>query len=207
LNRPGEAIAAYQRALELSGLNTHLISIVHCGLGSAHYALGNEDAAIAAYQHAVEADPGFLSPHDNLGIIAMKRHEFPTARRHFEERIRLRPQHSLGAYVSLGIMARHEGNPESTAYFRRGLESFEAAWRARYDTPAGFLEKKALALIGLGHHEEALSTLREMLAQRAPGDVIELFRYELLRTAPNPPDGIDEMIALLRQAEGVSQAS
>lgn len=205
LNRPQEAIVAYQRALELGGLNAHLISIVHCGLGNAYYALDNEEMAIAAYQRAVEADPGFLSPHDNLGIIAMKRHEFPTARRHFEERIRLRPQHSLGAYVSLGIMARHKGDPNSETYFRRALESFEAARRARYDTLAGLLENKALALIGLGHREEALRTLREMLARRVPGDDVGLFRYELLRTAPKPPYGVDEMITLLLQAERESE--
>jgi tetratricopeptide (TPR) repeat protein len=204
LNRPQEAIAAYQCALELGRLNAHLVSIVHCGLGNVHYGLGNEELAIAAYQRAVEADPGFLSPHDNLGIIAMKRHEFPTARRHFEERIRLRPQHSLSAYVSLGIMARHEGDPNSETHFRRALESFEAAWKARYDTSAGLLEEKALALIGLGRREEALRTLGEMLAQRVPGDDIEFFRYELLGTAPNPPDGVDEAIALLEQAESVS---
>jgi tetratricopeptide (TPR) repeat protein len=201
------AIAAYERALELGGLDAHLVSIVHNGLGEEHRALGDEEAAIAAYQRAIEADPGFLSPHNNLGSIYMKRHAFPEARHHFEERIRLRPQHSLGAYVSLGIMARHEGDPAAEACFRRALESFEAAWQARYDTPAGFLEKKALALIGLGHRVEALQTLREMLAQREPGDEIELYRYELLRTAPCPPDGIDEMIALLSPpCEGSARA-
>ncbi|MCK4314202.1 MAG: tetratricopeptide repeat protein [Anaerolineae bacterium] len=194
-----EAIAAFQHAIELGGLNAHLVSIVHNGLGNIYYALGNYEAAIAAYQRAIKADSGFLSPHDNLGNIFMRQWAFPMARRHFEERIRLRPQHSLGALVSLGIMARHEGDPESDAYFHQALESFEAAWKARYDTPAGFLEKKALALISLGRREEALRTLREMLAQRVPGDVIEFFRYELLRMAPNPPDGIDEMIALLSQ--------
>jgi tetratricopeptide (TPR) repeat protein len=197
-----EAIAAYQRALELGELNAHLVSIVHNGLGNIYYRLGHYEEATAAYQRAVEADPGFLSPHDNLGTIAMKQGVFLEARSHFEERIRLRPQHSLGAYVSLGIMARHEGDPESAAYFRRALESFEGAWKARYDTPAGLLEKKALALIGLGRHEEAAKALREMLSQRAPGDTVEVFRYELLRTAPNPPAGIDEMMALLHEAEG-----
>lgn len=101
-------------------------------------------------------------------------------------------------------MARHEGHRDSEVHFRRALESFEAARKAQYDTVAGLLEKKALALMGLGEREEALRTLREMLAQRVPGDDVELFRYELLRTAPDPPDGIDEAIALLEQAEGVS---
>ena len=66
------------------------------------------------------------------------------------------------------------------------------------------LEKKSLALIGLGHREEALRTLGDMLARRIPGDDVELFRYELLRTAPNPPDGVHKMIALLQHAESVS---
>ncbi len=203
LDRYEEAIAAYGRALELGGLNPHLVSITHNGLGNFYYALGRDEEAIAAYQRAVEADPGYLSPHDNLGNIHMKQGAFPEARSHFQERVRLRPGHSLGAYVSLGIMARHEGDPESEAFFRCALEVFEAAWHARYDTLTGLLQNKALALIGLGRRAEALSTLREMLAQRVPGDMIEFFRYELLRTAPRPPDGIDEMVALLRQAEGI----
>jgi tetratricopeptide (TPR) repeat protein len=162
--------------------------------------LGDEEAAIAAYQRAIEADPGFLSPHDNLDGIYMRRHAFGEARHHFETRIRLRPQHSLGAYVSLGIMARHEGDPGSEVHFCQALESFEAAWKARYDTPAGLLEKKALALFGLGQREEALQTLHEMLARREPGDEIELYRWELLRTAPNPPEDVDEAILLLHKS-------
>jgi hypothetical protein len=101
-------------------------------------------------------------------------------------------------------MARHEGDAGSETHFRRALDSFEAAWKARYDTLAGLLGKKALALIALGHREEALRTAGEMLTQRVPGDDVEIFRYELLRAAPNPPDGIDEMIALLEQAESGS---
>lgn len=202
LGRHEEAIVAYQRALAVGGgLNAHLVSIVHNGLGGEYDALGDEEAAIAAYQRAIEADPGFLSPHDNLGSIHMRRHAFGEARQHFEDRIRLRPQHSLGAYVSLGVMARHEGDPGSEVYFRQALASFEAAWKARYDTPAGFLEKKALALIGLGRREEALRTLREMLAQREPGDEIAFYCWELLRTARNPPEGIDEAILLLHEVD------
>jgi tetratricopeptide (TPR) repeat protein len=205
LGRHEGAIAAYQRALaEGKGLNAHLISIAHNGLGAAYDALGDEEAAIAAYHRAVEADPGFLSPHDNLGGIHMRRHAFEEARHHLEERIRLRPQHSLGAHVSLGIMARHEGDPSSEVHFRQALQSFEAAWKARYDTPAGFLEKKALALIGLGRREEALQTLHEMLARREPGDEIAFYQWELLRTACSPPEGFEEAILLVRKADDVS---
>lgn len=71
------------------------------------------------------------------------------SRHHLENCIRLRPQRSLGAYVSLGIMARHKGDPGNETYFR-------------------------------------------------------FCRWELLRTARNPPQGIDEAILLLHKADDVS---
>jgi len=65
---------------------------------------------------------------------------------------------------------------------------------------AGLLAGKAIALLCLGQKDKALAALKEALAQRLPGDVIEFTRYELLRAAPQPPEGIEEMIALLRSA-------
>lgn len=55
-------------------------------------------------------------------------------------------------------------------------------------------------MIGLGRRKEALKTFSEMLDQRVPGDEVEFFRYELLRASPDPPDGIDEMMSLLKHA-------
>lgn len=78
------------------------------------------------------------------------------------------------------------------------LAQWERAWQDRYQSPAGLLANKAIALLCLGRKEEALQTLKEALARRRPGDTIELDDYELLRTAPEPPAGIEEMIALLK---------
>jgi hypothetical protein len=58
-------------------------------------------------------------------------------------------------------------------------------------------------LIGLGRREEALRTLRKALAQRVPGDVLEHLGYKLLSAAPDPPAGIDEMLAMLDETEGI----
>ena len=103
--------------------------------------------------------------------------------------------------VVLGVIARHQGLPESDEHFQRALEHWEAAWRARWQTPAGLLENKAQALLCLGRKEEALQTLAQAIAQMQPGEPIELDDWELLRTAPEPPAGVQEAIAMLQEAQ------
>jgi len=55
-------------------------------------------------------------------------------------------------------------------------------------------------LLCLDQKDEALQVLKDAIAQMTPGDTIEFESYTLLQTAPAPPDGIEEMIALLKQA-------
>ena len=84
---------------------SHEISEELMWQGYGNFALFQDtDAKIARYK----AQLAGLAEDDH---IHMRRHAFGEARHHFEDRIRLQPQHSLGAYVSLGMMAWHEGDP------------------------------------------------------------------------------------------------
>jgi len=192
-----DAIAAYQRAIQLDPK----YAAPHNGLGSVYRALGNYDEALAAYQRAIALDPKFAYPHNNLADVFVKLGRFDEARREYNERIRLAPENPFTPLVALGVIARHQGLAESAEHFQHALEHWEAAWRARWQTPAGLLENKAKALLCLGRKEEALQTLAQSIAQMQPGDTIELDDWELLRTAPAPPEGVEEAIAMLKEAQ------
>ena len=197
LGRYEEAIAAYQRAIQLDPKDAY----PHNRLGSVYADLGRYDEAIAAYQRAIQLDPKDAAPHNNLANIFVKLGRFDEAQREYNERIRLAPENPFTPLVALGVIARHQGLPESDEHFQRALEHWEAAWRARWQTPAGLLENKAKALLCLGRKEEALQTLAQAIAQRQPGEPIELDDWELLRTAPVPPAGVEEAIAMLKEAQ------
>jgi tetratricopeptide (TPR) repeat protein len=195
--RHEEAIAAYQRAIEL---DPELAS-PHNGLGNVYDDLGRHEEAIAAYQRAIELNPELAYPHNNLGDTYLQLGRLEEAQSEFQERVRLSPDDALSAAVCLGTIARHQGENERAArHFRRALTLWDNAWQRKLETSADLLMNKALALLGLGRPEEATATLRDALAQQLPGDTIDFYIYDLLAEAPDPPTGLDEMIALLREA-------
>ena len=195
--RYDQAIAAYQKAIQLDEKFAHPWN----GLGIVYADLGRYEEAIAAYQKAIQLDPQSTAAafaHNNLAGIYIQQRRFHQARQELAERIRLHPENTFAPLIQLGVLARHQGLPEGEQHFRQALAQWERAWQDQYQSPAGLLANKAIALLCLGRKEEALQTLKEALARRRPGDTIELDDYELLRTAPEPPAGIEEMIALLK---------
>ena len=62
------------------------------------------------------------------------------------------------------------------------------------------LKTKPLPCSAWGEKEEALRTLSQAIEQMLRGDTIDFNDYELLRIAPRPPQGIEEMIAMLKSA-------
>jgi tetratricopeptide (TPR) repeat protein len=197
LGRREEAIAAYQQAIALD----EKYAAPWNGLGNVYADLGRHEEAIAAFQKVIELAPESDTAafaHNNLAEIYAEQRRFDLARHELAERIRLHPQNTFAPLIQLGVLARHEGLPESEQHFRQALAQWEQAWRDQYQSTFELLSGKAIALLCLGQKEEALQTLAEAIRQRLPGDVIDFDDYELLRTAPQPPEGIEEMIALLK---------
>jgi len=199
LGRQEEAIAAYRRAIELDPTDAY----PHNGLGTVYRALGRQEEAIAAYQRAIELDPTLATPHNNLGDEYLQLGRLEEAEAEFQERTRLSPDDALSAEVCLGVIARHRGDNEAAArHFERALAIWDTGWQRRLQSPAGLLENKALALLGLGRPQEALAALRQALDQRLPGETIDFYIYDLLAAASESPAGLEEMMALLREAAG-----
>jgi len=197
LGRYDEALAAYQRAIALDPK----YASPHNGVGNVYYRLGRYDEALAAYQRAIALDPKDAIPHNNLANVLVKLGRFNEAQHEYQERVRLAPENPFAPLVALGVIARHQGLAESDEHFQHALEHWDAAWRAQWQTPAGLLKTRARALLCLGRKDEALQALAQALAHMRPGDTIELDDWELLRTAPVPPEGIEEAIALLKEAQ------
>ncbi len=58
----------------------------------------DEDAALIAYQKALDGDPQLAAAHTNLGGLLYRRGELSEARRHFEEALRLDPEQPEARY-------------------------------------------------------------------------------------------------------------
>ncbi len=206
LGRYDEAIEAYRKAMELDPK----LAAPWNGLGNVYDDLGRYDEAVEAYQKAIELSGEDLTAafaHNNLADTYMELKRLDLAREELTERIRLHPRNTFAPLIQLGVLARHEGSPESDRFFREALDQWEQAWQDRYQTPSGLLEGKAIALLCLGEKREALRALREAIRRMAPGEQVEFGSYELLQAAPQPPHGIDEAIALLKEAQSKRQVS
>ncbi len=193
-----EALVAYHRAIDLDPNDAY----PHNGIGLVYEALGKREEALTAYQRSIELDPKFGIPHNNIADIYIKQRKFDDALRELRERIRLGPENSFTPLVSIGVITRHQGHATSNDYFTRALVQWDTARNAQWHTQAGLLVSKAEALICLGKKYESMQVLRQAIVQMMPGDTIEFDPFTLLQTAPFPPVGLEDMIALLKEAQG-----
>lgn len=83
----GEAIAHYQRALEISPN----VAEIHNNLANILAQTGQVDAAIKQYQKAVELKPNNAAYHYNFGIALYQKGEISEAITQFHEALRLKP--------------------------------------------------------------------------------------------------------------------
>lgn len=197
LGRHQEAIDACERAIELDPESAY----PHSVLGTVYHALGRDEEAIAAYQRAIELNPKYSSFHHNLADVYITQGRFDEAQRELNERIRLRPDNTFAPLVLLGVIARHQGLPESEEHFQGALAQWEIAWRDQLQSPAGLMENKAITLVCLNKRDEATKVLAEAITKMWPGDTIEFYIYQLLQKAPTPPEGVEQMIEMLRDAQ------
>ena len=197
LGQPQQAIEVLQQSKNID--NCQNISETLRMLGDAYNDLHYHKEAIQAYQSALELNPDDIYSHNNLAGVYVVIGQLGEATLHYQRRIELRPEVALNARVSLGVIARHQGNDdEARIHFEKALEDMlDNAQESDLYTPFDFLECKAIALLCTEQMEEALDTLQKALDQRQPKDTIDFTLYNFLAAAPNPPRGLDKMRQLL----------
>jgi tetratricopeptide (TPR) repeat protein len=82
---------------------------------------GDRDGAIRHYQKAIEIAPDFYVAHNNLGSDYVAKSDFPSARKEFEQVIRLN-QSDADAYFNLSNVCMLTGDlPEAQHFLEEGL--------------------------------------------------------------------------------------
>jgi tetratricopeptide (TPR) repeat protein len=151
LDRHDEAIAAYQRAIELDPKYAH----PHNGLGNVYRDLGRHDDAIAAFQRAIELDPKLAAPHHGLGNLYsdLGRHDEAIAA--YQHAIELdpklaHPHNGLGnVYRALG---RHD---DAIAAYQHAIEL-----DPKYAHPHNGLGN---VYADLGRHDDAIAAYQRAI--------------------------------------------
>jgi tetratricopeptide (TPR) repeat protein len=113
-----EAIAAYQRAIELDPQDAY----PHNGLGNVYDDLDRHEEAIAAYQRAIKLEPEYAYPHNGLGNVYddLDRHEEAIAA--YQQAIELEPEYGH-PHNGLGIVYRKlDRHEEAIAAYQRAIE-------------------------------------------------------------------------------------
>lgn len=172
--RNDEAIASYQRALDLKPRYPE----AHYNLALALVKSGRTEEATAHYEEALRIKPDYAEPHNGLGLVLASAGRLPDAISQYEAALRIDPT-DAGFHENLGVALFHSGrlddaiaNYEQALKLRRGFGKaqnnlgvaltsanwvpealFEAA--ARSDpTDASFRRNLAHALQDEGRGEE-----------------------------------------------------
>jgi len=191
LGRHDEAIEAYQKAIELDPR----FAYAYANLADIYVEQGRDEDAIELYQKSFELQPR-ATPRNKLGYLHLKRGELDKAVPALEEAIRLDPNdHS--PLVNLGIVRCRQGDNKAGAeLFQRALEL--CAGHALYDQLS-----RAWLRVVTGEVEQGLKEMRGLLeSYKPPAGLLQdlITNTELLTQSPQPPEGAEEMLALLRRS-------
>lgn len=94
---------------------------------------GQVDAAIQSYARAVELDPRYPQPLNNLGALLLEGGRLVEARQALERAIALEPEYPE-AWNNLGVLARDEGDlPEAYRCYERSLQADRSARNTQHN--------------------------------------------------------------------------
>ncbi|MCZ6598349.1 MAG: tetratricopeptide repeat protein [Planctomycetota bacterium] len=179
--------AEQARRLGIPVIGEHLeLELVLTALGVAHTKAGDLTAAESSLRAALAENPRYAEAYRNLGWLFAQREDWSSARKSFEQALKLRPDHYPDR-VALAQALFQDGWPERAADLARELHAERPAetepllvlasvdsLRRRWTDALGWLErviavaprtgiawrKKAAVLIELGQHDEAIPAFR-----------------------------------------------
>ena len=137
-----DAIAAYERALELDGG----LAAAHTNLGNIHYRKGDAHAALNCYQKAIALDPDQPEALYNLANIYEEEGDLDMAIAEYRRALKILPDFA-DAHFNLALTLEEVGGQkQATTHWRRYLEladpSDQSDWRELAERHLRALEKK-----------------------------------------------------------------
>jgi tetratricopeptide (TPR) repeat protein len=144
---------AFKQNLEAATLNPADAS-AHYQLGLIYQKRGEQEAARASFQRAVEIDPREVDAHYQLGRIASHQGRLDEAIRHFEEVVRLDPAHSQNEiWRETGLVYYNAGQfPDALEMFDKFLGKRQSDAEAQY--------WRGMTLHKLGRESEAAQEMQ-----------------------------------------------
>jgi len=144
---------AFKQNLEAATLNPADAS-AHYQLGLIYQKRGEQDAAVASFQRAVDIDPQEVDAHYQLGRIARQQGRLNEAIRHFEQVVQLDPAHSQNEiWRETGLVYYDAGQ------FQDAIEMFDKFLGKRpSDAEARYW--RGMTLYQLGRESEAAQEMQ-----------------------------------------------
>lgn len=117
LDRPADALASYQRAIDL----TPNYTAAHCNRSVVLLALGRAQEALRGLERAIEIDPHDAIAHYNLGVTAQALGRMDAALAAYDNAIGLNPHYAEAHFSRGNALARLERWEEALASYDRAL--------------------------------------------------------------------------------------
>jgi protein O-mannosyl-transferase len=176
----GEAIAHFQKVLEINPNYAPAAKRAHFNLGNALLKTGLVDEAIAHFEKALEIEPNYAEAHINLGSALHRRGRLKEAAAHYQRAVESEPQLALARNNLAWILATC-----SDASLRNGSKAVELALQA--DQLSGgrdpiILRTLAAAYAEAGQFSQAVETAqraRQLATDQGKNDLVDALREEI----------------------------
>ena len=172
---------------------------------------GKTEAAIAAYQHAIEVEPNNAKIYAHLADYLQQQQDYVGAIANFRQALKIEPDYPVWVYANLGNVLQQQGKlQEATTAFKQAIaiEPQSPAWV--YYTLGNILQQQGRAQEALGAYQKAIAiepqspawvyyTSGNILQQQ--GKIREALTayYRAIEIEPQIPDWIEEVVRELER--------
>ena len=191
------AIASYQKAIKLEPKNSNH----HLNLANTLAYDGQYHQAILSYQKVIELTPDDYLANNNLGWMCLLTNQLSLAQTAFERTIEV-DKTDVRARLNLALALKNQGQLE------RADELYQQVLELELVDDEDKVAHAFYSFV-LGKIEYGMTQMQDLIAANVNvGDLEnELNNAEMLAACPQPPERIEEMITLLRDAISKSSAN
>ncbi|NJP10805.1 MAG: tetratricopeptide repeat protein [Leptolyngbyaceae cyanobacterium RU_5_1] len=154
LNKFDQAIASYQKALELNP-DSSVAALLHNDLGNVLIQQGKFEEAAQSYRRALKLNPTSTEAHNNLGNVLNQQGKFEEAAQFYRQALQFDPN-SAEAYNNLGNIFIRQGK------FEQAIQAYQNVLKLSPNSPAAH-RNFGNALEEVGRFEEAMQAYQDAL--------------------------------------------